>query len=100
DRFVVAVDADPEVADAVQRVDVVGVVVEKALVFLDRGFDFPLRDQLLGTCYDLISLDRHVPRRTASSADRPRQTTADEWSTARTPSGPHNDLPSHIPDCA
>jgi hypothetical protein len=47
DRLVVPVDADPQVADTVQRIDVVGVVLEQAFVFLDRRFDLPLRDELL-----------------------------------------------------
>ena len=48
DRFIVAVDADPEVADAIQSVDIAGVVIEEAFVFFDRRLDLSLRNQLLG----------------------------------------------------
>src|SRR5947209_17787990 len=85
DRLVVAIDADPEVADAIQSVDVAGVVLEKALVFFDRRLDLPLRQQLFRAGDDFIALDRHRLRsaRTATSARPPLRTICGESARGR-----------------
>ena len=101
DGLVVAVDAHPEVADAIQGVDVVRVVVEKALVFLDRRLDLALGDELLCIRDDLIALDRHLLRssRTASSALPPLRTTYGAQDSARTPSVQPDETQWRTPDC-
>ena len=99
DRFVVAVDADPEVADAVEGVDVVGVVLEESLVLLDRSVNFPLRDELLRVGDNLISLNRHLPQvsRTAASARQPLRMIVCVSGWARMSSELLDALPSRTP---
>src|SRR5262249_25553646 len=80
DRLVVAVDADPEVADAVQGVDVIGVVIEEALVLLDRRLDLALCAQLFRAGNAVIALNRHrlrLARTAASPRPRPRTTSGE-----------------------
>jgi hypothetical protein len=102
DRLVGVVDADPEVADAVQGVDVVRIVFEETLVLLDRRFDFALGDELLRVSDDFIALNRHLPlsSRTASSALPPLRTICDVSGWVHRPSAPLGDLRSHTPGCA
>src|SRR4029077_14464233 len=100
DRLVVAIDAHPEIADAIQSIDITGVIVEKALVLLDRRLDLPLRNQLLSAGDDLIALDRHRLRsaRTATSARPPLRTICGESAKGRRASAPPDATPSRTPD--
>jgi hypothetical protein len=101
-RFVVAVDADPEISDAIEGVDVVGIVFEEAFVLLDRGLDLPLGNELFRARDDSIALNRHVPRyrRKAASAPPPLRTICDESGSDRTFSVRPDVLQSRIPGCA
>src|SRR5205823_4025934 len=99
-RLVGAVDAHPQIADAIQRIDVVRIVVEKPLVLFDGRLDLALGDELLGVGDDLIALNRHRLARTIASILRLLRTTScgSEW--GRRPSMRPDGLPSHTPGCA
>ncbi len=59
DRLVDALDPRVEVADPVQRVDVVRVVGEQLAILADRRLDFAARNVLLCGLYDLVTRDSH-----------------------------------------
>ena len=63
DGLVDALDAGVEVADPVQRVDVVRVVRQQLAVLADRRLDLAAGDVLLGGLHDLLALDGHQQRR-------------------------------------
>jgi hypothetical protein len=62
DRLVDALDARVEVADAVQRVDVVRVVRQQLAVLADRRLDLAAGDVFLGRLDDLLAGGRHQQR--------------------------------------